>query len=496
MANTGTPKEKDPAETIGNSSIHYHDHAPAIRLLPYGVLQYLEEQQRLRIVSTEACYSAQQKVWIVQVERDNNNNNTTNHDTDGGAMEISLLSALWNDCLGQSQNRLVVRQWRGGCQWWNLHRNHSVATLAHAERQGYRRSREAIMTTMDEENYGYHPIVIPRILHSEMTSPETSLPVQQQQQQQQHDPDWFPWAILEYVGQDSLYFQGTLLDTTWVEGMVRVRPEFGFEESHPRWGRVPVERALDYARMILCQVIIPLHTGSNGMERMNNTYDQDAVTYQSMVVVYQHAYQDLMKHPRVAHDLSYYYYQSDEMDTDLQRRFHQILDLVQNAIQEVLPSYAKSIPTVDMVLVHMDLQPQNILFSRGGDDPPTVSRVMGVLDWEDAAMADPRFELMMLGRKVCADRDQAEAIWARYAEQTNQNLGPLLPWLQLESIHSLLTMLLQSMDMLNGGRNPWETSKDLWGKMEREVERWLRMRDETPNIIGRHHDLDQVPEIS
>jgi hypothetical protein len=29
-------------------------------------------------------------------------------------------------------------------------------------------------------------------------------------------------------------------------------------------------------------------------------------------------------------------------------------------------------------------------------------------------------------------------------------------------------LLLQSMDLLGGGRSPWETKPDLWGKIQRE----------------------------
>jgi hypothetical protein len=98
------------------------------------------------------------------------------------------------------------------------------------------------------------------------------------------------------------------------------------------------------------------------------------------------------------------------------------------------------------------------------------------LDWEDAAIADPRFELLLLGRKVCANREQAEELWKLYSSSHHTTtpiaIGPLGPWLQLETIHSIVTLLLQSMDLLDGGRNPWETTKDLWSKLQREFARW------------------------
>ena len=174
---------------------------------------------------------------------------------------------------------------------------------------------------------------------------------------------------------------------------------------------------------------------------------------------------------------------SDDLRGNIQR-FDHVLDILHHAIETVLPTWCTqfqtaAIPSLEATLCHMDLQPQNILCSRDNTGSSMSSNVVAVLDWEDAAMADPRFEILLLGRKVCAHREQAETIWKLYAQRTNQSLGPLLPWLQLESVHSLLTMLLQSMDMLNGGRNPWETSKELGSKMEREIVRWNGMWDET-----------------
>jgi hypothetical protein len=155
--------------------------------------------------------------------------------------------------------------------------------------------------------------------------------------------------------------------------------------------------------------------------------------------------------------------------------------------------------------------------------------VFSVLDWEDAAWADPRFDLLMLCRKVCANMEQAEVVWSEYDSLKSSNghaevitdihvsclgsivpwlqletvhsittlllqsmdllndslkssnghaefitdihvscLGSIVPWLQLETVHSITTLLLQSMDVLNGGRNPWESEKDLWGKLQRD----------------------------
>ena len=74
--------------------------------------------------------------------------------------------------------------------------------------------------------------------------------------------------------------------------------------------------------------------------------------------------------------------------------------------------------------------------------------------------------------QVCANQEQAESIWSDYQTHfVDLQLGPLDVWLRLETVHSLCTLLLQSMDLLNGGRSPWETKPDLWGKIEREFSR-------------------------
>lgn len=131
-------------------------------------------------------------------------------------------------------------------------------------------------------------------------------------------------------------------------------------------------------------------------------------------------------------------------------------------------------PLKPLVVCHMDCQPQNLLFAGPveRDGRLTGPRILSVFDWEEAALADPRFELLLLCRKVCANRNQAEEIWKLYDQDLKgQSLGPLAPWLALETVHSIISLLLQSMDLLGGGRSPWESKPDLWGKIQREVRR-------------------------
>jgi hypothetical protein len=78
-----------------------------------------------------------------------------------------------------------------------------------------------------------------------------------------------------------------------------------------------------------------------------------------------------------------------------------------------------------------------------------------------------KYVLIMVKPMLC--------VWAEYAQAKGEyhcTLGPIESWLQLESAHSIITLLLQSMDLLSGGRNPWESNNDLIGKLERECLRW------------------------
>lgn len=401
---------------------------------PQHIQNEIENRVGARIVAIEECKSAQQQVWIVTLNQ---------HGKE------------WKDALEAGRNRLIIRLWQGGCQWWNLNQNLSPHRLARTELMGYQFGRQALNGS---------GITIPRVMSVEFTN-----------------ADSMPWAILEYVGPGSVYLDST--NSTWIDTMVPQRLEFGFEEPHPRWGRVPVSRALEYATMVLDQVVIPLHLGSlhDGETHRDMITKQQLIgsyTYESMINTYQETYEDILQRLVLAH-----YHKELEIEPNNNQQWDHVMALLQNAVYQVLPSNNSEMgllqpPLPSMVLVHLDLQPQNLLFSWQQSNSQTTHascRVSSVLDWEDAAIADPRFELLLLGRKVCANREQAEQLWQHYMNKTDGDLGPLKPWLQLETTHSILTMLLQSMNMLNGGRNPWETTNDLWAKIEREITRWQAM---------------------
>lgn len=143
-----------------------------------------------------------------------------------------------------------------------------------------------------------------------------------------------------------------------------------------------------------------------------------------------------------------------------------------------------SVHRIPHVLCHMDCQPQNLVFFKEERDSP---KIMSVLDWEDAAYADPRFELLLLARKVCANREQAETLWKAYQDKLMVDLGNIEPWLKLETVHSLSTLILQRMNLLGGGRNPWETIPDLDKKIRREFARLVFMGWEFCKDVATEH---------
>jgi Phosphotransferase enzyme family len=374
--------------------------------LPTYIVDFLKNEFGPEIaeqMKVEEEKSAQQQVWILLFKHP-------------GAVE------WWKDALAVGNQRLVVRHWKGASRWWNLNNNATsgVKVMAMAELAGYRVAHRALPS-----------IQIPELLYASFD-------------------DESPWAIFTYVGHMSSYFTETKLpDTSWFDGMVKVRHEFGFEEAHPRWGRVPLDNVLEYATDVLMTVTIPLHRYINeqqeGLDWSSLGKDGEGITYQDMAFFYMTAHDRMMENP-----------QGDEKVTNLTRVLGQCIERLQLE--------SASVHRLAPVLCHMDCQPQNLIFFKEGGSP----KILSVLDWEEAAYADPRFELIMLARKVCANREQAEAIWALYQDELNLDLGDIESWLKLETVHSLTTLVLQSMNLLGGGRNPWEAKPDLDEKMKRE----------------------------
>jgi Phosphotransferase enzyme family len=467
--------------------------APSSDTLPLHIACFLEEilshdRDKRRdaesvIQSVQEVKSAQQRVWIVTVQKSHQCNRLQ----------------TWSEALENGNHRLVVRQWRGASRWWNLHHSYTVPAVTAASEPEYHvvesvERRIALNHIAQQEVWGYKSardvflqgstacvIRIPQVLHFQpLIEGNTTKDGSNLAQIDELGPLQYPWAVLEYVGPVSTtYREGmeTRPDTDWINGMVLIRHEFGFDEPHPRWGRVPEDSCLEYAMMVLKEVILPIHAF-----RWKNPFDDKAngrrpIQFCDMVDLYQSKLDSCLK-------------RSVSLETPLGSREYTPLESniakLEQAIRE-LHELKNTVPsTARGVLCHMDYQPQNLFFGKSRNrvhsgvpktDAASSSWITSVLDWEEAAYADPRFDLLMLCRKVCANRNQAKHLWQTYQDAMSLfdtywpdgGMGSMDPWLMLESVHSITTMLLQAT--AGGGRNSWESQTDLWNKIDREFQR-------------------------
>lgn len=497
----------------------------------------------------------------------------------------------------------------------------------------------SIIAKHDQEENRYHGrIIIPQVLHFSHDRRGCC------DDHNTHNNSNMIWAVFTYVGRQSGYFQPSnnthdmpgQYDDTWTTTMIPIREEFGFPEPHLLWGRLPIASCWSYVATLLRTWIIPLHEycftmmftqrptnerlpglsndedwtirdlavcngidacGDDAREKSTLQSNEEISrqswkgrTYMDMVLVYEHAYQELwdtaqqiesslsssfaslpahddtsllptvnltedgpvkdscngqheeyeawrLQWARWVLDLGSYIeklkLQALNLNLDLPESFaanraiESSADINDDNSCQQNDRCRRWIPSV---LCHMDCQPQNLLCFRQdvrdkidhydthasacrlpdldkgfrGDNDMAVTRILSVLDWEDAALADPRFEILLLCRKVCANLDQARWVWNMYATECRighrigeigaedamlaigtERLGPIEPWLQLETVHSITTMLLQSNPSLMSftddgfpledkplnGRNSWETPRDVQGKLRRECER-------------------------
>jgi thiamine kinase-like enzyme len=390
--------------------------------------------------------------------------------------------------------------------------------------------------------------------------------------------------------------------------MIKTRHEFGFEEPHPRHGRVPQEHSLDYALQVLKNIIIPLHshffrlsanigTGSNNN---NNNDARDTISdntstrllhqqqqYQLMMIQQvsmdgkgtPYRYRDLLqRYQDIAAQLQLQKRQRDKRAMTTTTKDHRHDDqqqqqqlqlqlfekkmmhytaLLQQCTAQLSLEFEKDKmdtrqhPLLPAVLCHCDLQPQNLMFSRKrsrrqrqrscslkadndnddninitskhdnanenesndadgiplpqhpqtsvvtpnpsttttsstttstgitSDPSNSMNPIACVVDWEEAALADPRFELILLCRKVCCNMEQAHTIWNTYSQWINHSilpyssqyssssqiscnnnnnvnvdiLGPMIPWLKLEALHSICIWLLQGWNKIQNNAN-------------------------------------------
>jgi len=424
-------------------------------LFPLHILTFLEDKLGTKAVESmqvEEIQSAQQRVLVLQFLGDNDN----------------VADDDWKDALRAGRNHLVVRIWKGGKRWFNLNHccssssgsshgtnsNAQLEAIAAHEVWGYQSARQALMVDSRSRTASNKNLVrIPAVLYFSSAAPSPG-------EAAHHEP---PWAIFEYVGaQSTLFDDGRRLDDSWTTGMTKVREEFGFSEPHPRWGRVPVEGALEYALTVLHNAILPWQRNFDGRQQHNAMHPSSAIP--------KHCYSDMVQLYR--EKLGTFIMKSDEeedkRDSALQTAISKLAAAIERLEKEATET--DSLKPLPPVLCHMDCQPQNVLFARNSSDADATSAVLvSVLDWEEATYADPRFELLMLCRRVCANRSQADRVWQTYQEEMNVPLGSIEPWLKLETVHSITTLLLQAT--AGGGRSPWETKHDLRRKIEREFHR-------------------------
>jgi hypothetical protein len=546
-------------------------------LLPRGVVQVLrrvlllgeEDNDQTVVPIVQSCVaapSAQHQVWIVHL-----------HDAAVAVFFLRQSSAnddLWRECLVRGHNRVVVRVWRGRCRWWNLHYPHNddrhngphnnaaVAKSSLSTIRGAVVAAGATTEKNEEENddddniarhelWGYRTaqlafdndsssndrdgsavaatsttrIRIPAILYDGRRTTTTTRRTGGGDGDNTDD-----FAIFEYVGAESTLFVSNQnpnnnddddsscysMDSSWTDGMVKMRDEFGFvNEPHPRWGRVPVHLALSYAIQILQEIVLPLHAYCRRHRRHGSSIGTTAIvvphhyyTFHDLVTRHRRLLDTVIVPtflaPKEAAPTSAYGGGGDDdangdtigaTTTTTTTRPVWAAAVVRRLQAAIIMEETMIEPSpLAPVLVHMDLQPQNIIFGHRRcrrpsqperkDNPPGRQQedddknrrvVLSVLDWEEAAWADPRFELLLLGRKVCANRSQALAVWEMYQTATGLALGSLNVWLRLETIHSLITFLLQAATGESRGGIMETTTPpdndDLWDKIQREMAR-------------------------
>ena len=284
--------------------------------------------------------------------------------------------------------------------------------------------------------------------------------------------------------------------------MIKIRHEYGFKELHPRHGRVCREECLDYVTMVLRDVVLPLQKyfffkdtdQFNGIDLTSISCEQ--MRNEQRIVSTSHAFRYLDMVSICIHAVDYMSTSTKYNRSDDRANF--LLNILKKCCTSLHEEWIQmNISDLPPVLCHMDLQPQNLAFFH--QDASTANsnlhdaskcRVAAIMDWEEACYADPRYEIVLTCRKVLANRNQAEIIWQSYSEQVQTwqqelmtkhkraldwNVGPIEPWLKLECVHSLCTMVIQLLNSVVGGRCPWETKTDLIGKIDRERQRLKMM---------------------
>jgi len=156
--------------------------------------------------------------------------------------------------------------------------------------------------------------------------------------------------------------------------LIRPRFKYGYEEYHPRWGRLSVDQSLPYALAIIDQVLVPLH-------KSNITELSPDLRVSSWGVRFH--FLDVADRVRV--QLS----AVQTCDSHMRNAVEFAVSVTCRAMTLWKRSGLQSEQRIPCVLCHMDLQPQNV--SRDA-----MGKILFVFDWEEAAWADPTFELLLL----------------------------------------------------------------------------------------------------
>jgi Choline/ethanolamine kinase len=553
-----------PTDSSNCSSPHQYDDGA---VLPQHIQAFLEADfivtaaVRLKINKVVPLRSAQQQMYLVHLDvvvvvTPEANVDLPSRHTEHFSYPTNPSSEpqqMRLDALRRGNNYVVIKIWTGTSRWWNCshidahttmngsntlsdrkegsssttnngdnlddksHRQREEHQIAQQEIFGYECAdtifthiqNSTVATTNDkiDSNDSCIPnnFTIPKILYSSITTTSingdddhTDSTVKQP-----------PWCIMEYVGPYSSYFRQHPLyrtfDTTYLDSMIPTRIEYGYDEPHLRWGRLPIHSCLPYTIQLLQTFVVPLHRYYYKNVHQNNpshahgqlpTAQMNVYYFETMLKILITKYAVYIE-PNVSRVVELDSASHPAVATTVLKSASHMLKMAINTLNK--DGNVSSITNLSPVLCHMDLQPQNIIFatsSASASTPSTTTEhscchILSILDWEEATYADARFELLLICRKVCANREQADYIWQYYEEQINESidwkeqklqLGSIVPWLKLEAIHSITSMLLECVAY--GGRgcdiqhsssttisNPSQNDINLYQKIQREFQR-------------------------
>lgn len=471
-------------------------------LLPSEIISFFRSSHCV-IDSVQEARSAQHLMFIAAVKLLSSASASMDEEASQMRQKIQQLRDYNED----GSVLIMLRVWKGSARWWSFNRTSpdAIASLAVKEVSGYLAAHRILVDEAASSD-----VIVPQLLyfsHAKYIESLHKIPVNKNTATS--------WAALSFLGESSSYFKQQHQQKlkyhdrgTFAKQMVMVRQEFGFDEPHPRHGRVSVEQALPYALKILDHVVLPIHiylfrrhygfteyisTCQDSLSPLIKNLsckDGQPYNYEKMLQKCQEVYQNCLYSSRMG-VVNSMEPNSAGCNSD-DRQLQQMVDALHLCILQLEQEYyewqSSCSSQLPPVLCHCDLQPQNVIFwieDPIPDELPirplnVVPNVACILDWEEASWADPRFELILLCRKICANMEQAMAVWMHYTISIANwavsngvdeiNVGPIEPWLKLEAVHSLTIFLLQTKN-LSGRGVQWERKRDLFSKIDRELNR-------------------------